>query len=141
MLSYYGCSGRGGVNVTLNVSVYATNILGDGPLSDPITVIIDTLEYIESGSEPFKTINIYLVVTVVISGIVLILCIAAAPLCIVIIIMVRRKKRVQRERNENTAATAEAVTYEEIGELQLSSRIDTSKNVAYCHVKELKSSK
>ena len=61
--------------------------------------------------------------------------------CTVIIVKVKRK-RAGRDVQRNQETGAAAVTYEEIGEVQQSSgRIDTTKNVAYCHVKELKSSK
>ena len=61
--------------------------------------------------------------------------------CTVIVVKVKRIEKAASgkavQRNQETGAAA--VTYEEIGEVQQSSgRIDTSQNVAYCHVKELK---
>ena len=64
--------------------------------------------------------------------------------CTVVIVKVKHitKKRAGRDVQRNQETGAATVTYEEIGEVQQSSgRIDTTKNVAYCHIKELKSSK
>ena len=71
----------------------------------------------------------------------LVLC-ATAIVCTVIIVKVKRKKRAGRDVQRNQETGAAAVTYEEIGEVQQHSvRIDTTKNAAYSHVKELKGNK
>ena len=98
----------------------------------------DEVSISESGGYSYTFL---ITITVVVPSTVLILC-ATAIVCTVVIVKVKRKKRAGRDVQRNQETGAAAVTYEEIGEVQQSSgRIDTTKNVAYCHVKELKSNK